>query len=63
LDDADAAAGKVDSLGRIADVDRGVPVQHDEDLFLDVLGMALAARSGRVAPELRAALLLQRSHG
>jgi hypothetical protein len=36
---------------RIAEIDRRVPLKHDEELLLDMLRMTLASRAGRVAPE------------
>jgi hypothetical protein len=38
-------------LRRVAEIDRRVPVKHDEQLLLDVLGVALAAGAGRIPPE------------
>src|SRR5204862_7753466 len=52
LKDADASSWQVEPLRRIADVDRGVPLEHNDQLFLDVLGVALAARPGWIPPEL-----------
>ena len=38
---------------RIAEIDRSVSFEHDEQLFLHVLGMSPALGSRRIAPEPR----------
>ena len=43
-------------LRRVAEVDGQRAVEHDEDLLLRVVGMALALRAGRIAPQVRAGL-------
>jgi hypothetical protein len=52
LHGTDGAAGQLVPLRRIAEVDRRVSLEHDEDLFLKALGVALAPGPGRIAPEL-----------
>jgi hypothetical protein len=39
------------ALGRVTEVDGQRPVEHDEDLFLRAVGVALAARARRIAPD------------
>jgi len=36
---------------RVAKIDGGIAFQHDKQLFLDVLGVALPASAGRIPPE------------
>ena len=40
-------------LRRVAEIDRERPVEHDEDLLLPVVLVPLAARPGRIAPDVR----------
>ena len=54
LDHEDTATRDLVPLGRLAEVDRQRPVEYDEDLLLRMIRVALAARAGRVAPEVRA---------
>jgi len=51
LDDTDRASGKLHALRRVAKIDGGIAFQHDKQLFLDVLGVALPASAGRIPPE------------
>ena len=48
---------QLDPLGRLAEVHRQRAGEDDEDLLLHLVGVAAAARAGRVAPEPRARLL------
>ena len=56
LDDEHAAALELVALGRLAEIDRERPVEHDEDLLLRLVGVALPARARRIAPDVRARL-------
>ena len=56
LDDEDAAPLELVALRRLAEIDRERPVEHDEDLLLRLVRMPLAARSRRIAPDVRARL-------
>src|SRR5207244_3977382 len=56
LGDEDAAARDLVALGGVAEVDRERPVEHDEDLLLGQVLVALAPCARRVAPEVRAGL-------
>jgi DNA-binding CsgD family transcriptional regulator len=54
--DEDAPAFEDVALGRLAEIDRERAVEDDEDLLLHLVGVASAARAGRIAPDVPARL-------
>jgi hypothetical protein len=57
FDCGDRAARELDPLGRVAEHQRGGAFENDEDLVLNVLKVARAARAGRQAPDIGAHVL------